>query len=99
VDSSPAVLVHRYNITQKKRAEVLFTEQKDALEQYVAALCTASSHSYHLLFKLHQLASHVHFHGNVHVHGSSFWFTTAVWTALMQTFMKACLDNVSVCCT
>jgi len=41
VDSSPAVLVHRYSITQKKRAELLFTEQKEALEQYVAALCTA----------------------------------------------------------
>ncbi len=41
MDSSPAVLVHRYNITQKKRAELLFTEQKEALEQYAAALYTA----------------------------------------------------------
>ncbi|KAA6419051.1 MAG: hypothetical protein FRX49_11014 [Trebouxia sp. A1-2] len=38
VDSSPAVLVHKYNITQKKRAELLFTEQKEALEQRNQAL-------------------------------------------------------------
>ncbi|DBA77572.1 TPA: Pde-4p [Trebouxia sp. C0004] len=38
VDSNPAVLVHRYDITQKKRAELLFTEQKDALEQRNQAL-------------------------------------------------------------
>ena len=43
VDSTPAVLVHRYSITQQKRAELLFTGQKEALEQYAAALCTAVS--------------------------------------------------------
>ena len=69
MDSSPAVLVHKYNITQKKRAELLFTEQKEALEQYAAALCTARSQCYQLPCQLHQRASHMHVHSNVHVNG------------------------------
>ena len=89
MDSSPAVLVHRYNITQKKRAELLFAEQRAALEQYAAALCTACSHLYQLPCKLHQMAGHVHVCGNVHVNGHG----VLHWFALVHDSYTDCIDG------
>ena len=42
VDGSPAVLVHRYGITQQRRAELLFTEHREALEMCAPSLCIAA---------------------------------------------------------
>lgn len=59
VDGSPAVLVHRYGITQQRRAELLFTEHREALEMCAPSLCIAAFTTIPALRKLHgKIAAH-----------------------------------------